>query len=56
MKRKKVILLALLILIVLVLSILYFMDVPCGGMREDGALWDGTCKLGPSLFFGFKLF
>ena len=56
MKKRKIILLALLILIVLVIGILYFMDIPCGGMKENGELWDGTCKLGPSLFFGFKLF
>ncbi len=40
-------------LLALTTSLLYLLftaEIPCGGMTKDGALWDGTCKLWPTIF------
>ncbi len=47
--KMKMIWLIVLILVVAILLAVYNIQIPCGGMTEDGAFWDGTCAYGPIL-------
>jgi hypothetical protein len=42
------------IILALILTLLYFREIPCGGMTEDGALWDGKCRFGPIFMSNLK--
>lgn len=40
--------------VAVILILIYFIQVPCGGMTKEGALWDGTCSYGPLLIENLK--
>lgn len=46
---KKFILILTILLFVGLLLKIFTIKIPCGGMTEDGILWDGTCAYGPLL-------
>lgn len=46
---KKNILLIIVLLFVGLLVVIANIQIPCGGMTEDGTLWDGRCAYGPLL-------
>lgn len=51
---KKYLWLIILLIVILVLVSIFFIQIPCGGMTEDGTLWDGTCTYGPLLIENIK--
>ena len=46
---KKYLLLLIILLLVGLLVAIFNIQIPCGGINENGAMWDGTCAYGPLL-------
>jgi len=47
---KKFILISLIIFFLIGLLVaIFFIPIPCGGMTQDGAMWEGACAYGPLL-------
>jgi hypothetical protein len=44
----------IIVVLILILVALYFRQIPCGGMMEDGSSWDGTCRFGPIFIENLK--
>ncbi len=51
---KKFILPILILIVILALIGIFFIKIPCGGMTEDGTLWDGECTYGFLLIENIK--
>lgn len=50
MKNKKVVVIVVIFASFVGLLVAIFnIRFPCGGMTEEGALWDGECAYGPQL-------
>ena len=53
MKKLHIFLIILFVLLA-ILVVIFFIKVPCGGMTNDGTLWDGECSYGSILIENLK--